>query len=146
MDESFDVLAIGQQCRKILEKRCEKLNTAYGVRLVEMDILYFLSRAGIRDTAKDIMAEMHISKAHISKSVENLRKRGFLTVEEDILDHRCFHLCITEKAKPLLAAFAAERKRFWDMLFLDVTKEEKEVIIRTMGKILANLDREYEGM
>lgn len=143
MEESFDVLTGSQLSRKILEKRCEKLNEYYGVRLVEMDILDFLSRAGIHDTAKDIMGELHISKAHISKSVENLRGKGYLIVTEDADDHRCIHLSITEKAKPLLRAFVAERKRLQEILFAGVTQEEKEVLFRVTRKIISNMNQEY---
>lgn len=143
MEESLDVLTGGQLFRKILEKRCEKLNEYYGVRLVEMDILDFLSRAGIHDTAKDIMCELHISKAHISKSVENLRCKGYLILTEDTEDHRCIHLSITEKAKPLLRAFVAERNRFQEILFAGVTDEEKEILFRATRKIVSNLNREY---
>ena len=145
MEESMDMLVGTQQFRKVLEKRCEKLNEYYGVRLVEMDILDFLSRAGIHDTAKDIMSDLHISKAHISKSVENLRNRGYLIVTEDARDHRCVHLSVTEKAKPLLRAFVEERERFVNVLLDGVTEEEKEIMIRTTRKILNNLNREYKS-
>ena len=144
MENSFDMLVTGQQFRKIMEKRCDRLSIKYHVRLVEMDILCYLSKAGIRDTARDIMADMHISKAHISKSVEHLKDRGYLMLEEDEKDRRCIHLCITEKAKPLIREFAAERKQFLEKLFEGVTKEEKEVMLRTMTKILSNLNKEYE--
>lgn len=144
MEESLEVLTGSQVFRKILEKRCEKLNESYGVRLVEMDILDFLSRAGIHDTAKDIMCELHISKAHISKSVENLHCKGYLIMTEDTNDHRCIHLSITEKAKPLLRAFVAERNQFQEILFAGVTDEEKEVLFRAAKKIVSNLNRQYQ--
>ncbi len=145
MERTLDVLVGGQQFRKILEKRCERLNEDYGVRLVEMDILDFLSKSGVHDTAKDIMYELHISKAHISKSVENLRNRGYLILTGDVNDHRCIHLSVTEKAGPLIQAFAAERKRFLEILFAGVTDEEKKTIIRAAEKVIENLDREYQS-
>lgn len=145
MERTLDVLVGGQQFRKILEKRCERLNEDYGVRLVEMDILDFLSKAGAHDTAKDIMYDLHISKAHISKSVENLRNKGYLILTEDVNDHRCIHLSVTEKARPLIQAFAAERKRFLEILFAGVTDEEKKAVIRAAEKVIENLDREYQS-
>ncbi|MEI3339894.1 MAG: MarR family winged helix-turn-helix transcriptional regulator [Eubacterium sp.] len=144
MEQSMDMLVSGQQFRKLLEKRCEQLNEQYHVRFVEMDILSYLSRAGIHDTARDIMADLHISKAHISKSVENLKEKGFLILEEDAQDRRCIHLCITEKAKPLIRSFVAERQKFMEKLLAGVTDEEREVMIRVISKILGNLNREYE--
>jgi DNA-binding MarR family transcriptional regulator len=143
MERTLDVLAGSQQFRKILEKRCEKLNEDYDVRLVEMDILDFLARAGQNNTAKDIMSDLHISKAHISKSVENLRSKGYLVVLEDAQDHRCIHLSITEKAKPLIQAFADERNRFLESLMEGVTREEREILRRVAGTIMENLHREY---
>lgn len=144
MERMFDALVGGQQFRKMLEKRCERLNELYDVRLVEMDILNFLANAGEHDTAKDIGIDMHISKAHISKSVENLHSRGYLILREDDNDRRCIHLTVTEKALPLVHAFAEEREQFLKVILEGVTQEEMDAMHSVVRKVMENLDREYQ--
>ena len=44
------------------------------------------------------MEEKNLSKAHISKSVDNLRAKGFVVLTEDENDRRKRHIELTEKA------------------------------------------------
>lgn len=136
----IDPLVVGQQCKKLMEKQCAELMSHYQLRLVELDILHFLSRAGMNDTAKDIMQNMHISKAHISKSVENLRNKGYILLEEDARDHRCIHLNVTRKAEPLVEAFSESRKELLEKICAGVTEEERDCFFHVIGKVLSNLN------
>lgn len=136
----IDLLVIAQQCKKLMEKQCAALMEQYQVRLVELDILHFLSCAGSCDTAKDIMRSMHISKAHISKSVENLKNRDYICLEEDVQDHRCIHLSLTEKARPLVEEFRKCRAVLLEKVCEGVTEEEKEGFFRVIAKVLDNLN------
>ena len=81
MYEEYEILTLGQLLKKLLEKRSLPIMEQYGLRKVELDILSFFAiqeRQG--DTAKDIMLTKHISKSHISKSVDNLKKRGYIVL------------------------------------------------------------------
>ena len=73
----------GMNMRKLLEKKSEVLVQKYGVRNVELEILLFLYHSSCGDTAKDIVEQKNLSKAHISKSVDNLRTKGFVVLIED---------------------------------------------------------------
>ena len=98
MYEEYDILNLGQQLKKLLEKKSMPIMQKYDLRKVELDILSFFSiqeREG--DTAKDIMLTKRISKAHVSKSVDNLKRRGYISLEEDKKDHRRIHISLTEE-------------------------------------------------
>ena len=73
----------GMKMRKLLDKKSEVFAQKYGVRNVQLEILLFLSQSPSGDTAKDIVEEKNLSKAHISKSVDNLRAKGFVVLTED---------------------------------------------------------------
>ncbi len=78
----------GMKMRKLLDKKSEVFAQKYGVRNVELEILLFLYHSPCGDTAKDIVEEKNLSKAHISKSVDNLRAKGFVVLTEDENDRR----------------------------------------------------------
>ena len=88
----------GMKMRKLLDKKSEVFAQKYGVRNVELEILLFLYHSPCGDTAKDIVEEKNLSKAHISKSVDNLRAKGFVVLTEDENDRRKRHIELTEKA------------------------------------------------
>ena len=65
----------GMKMRKLLDKKSEVFAQKYGVRNVELEILLFLYHSPCGDTAKDIVEEKNLSKAHISKSVDNYGRK-----------------------------------------------------------------------
>ena len=96
-----DILFVIARARRLTEQVCRELTQQSGLRLVELDILYYLSRGHAGDTARDIIGAKHLSKAHISKSVDNLRRTGCVTLREDAADRRCLHLCLTDKGRSM---------------------------------------------
>ena len=105
----------------------------YGLRHVELDILYLISHEKQKDTAKDLIEIQHLSKAHISKSVDNLKQHGYIELVADEADHRKIHIRMTGKAKPVLEEFEQIR-----------AEEERSCLKRVMGKIMKNIQAEQE--
>lgn len=130
----------GMNMRKLLEKKSEVLVQKYGVRNVELEILLFLYHSSCGDTAKDIVEQKNLSKAHISKSVDNLRAKGFVVLIEDDNDRRKRHIELTQKAEEMLEVHN-DCKR---IIMRYVTEEEKTVMDRVMQKMLRSLDEELQ--
>lgn len=139
-EQEFEVITISQQLKKLMERECEELMKSSGLRNVELDILYFISHAGTKDTARDIFSERHISKAHISKSVDNLKQRGYIILAEDNEDHRCMHIRITSCGKPIIEEYNNIRRGVMESLFTGVSEEERECLKGVMKKFLSNID------
>lgn len=140
MYEEYEILTLGQLLKKLLEKRSLPIMEQYGLRKVELDILSFFAiqeRQG--DTAKDIMLTKHISKAHISKSVDNLKKRGYIVLEEDVLDHRKIHISLTTEGTKVLEQFMQIRNECKEILFQHITQTEKEVLVQVLEKMKKNV-------
>ena len=95
--ETNELVTLGIQMKKLMEKKCASMMEKCDLRPVELDILVFLYQSEQADTAKDIMHSRHISKAHISKSIENLRIRGYVQVNEDVKDHRIMMQNVTQE-------------------------------------------------
>lgn len=100
--ETNDVVMSGIQLKKLLARKSESIMNEYDLRPVELDILVFLQKEKEVDTAKGIIERKHLSKAHISKSIENLRNGRFIQIVEDENDHRILHIRLTEKSNEVI--------------------------------------------
>ena len=134
----------GMKMRKLLEKKSEVLMQKYGVRNVELEILLFLYHSPCGDTAKDIVEEKNLSKAHISKSVDNLRAKGFVVLTEDENDRRKRHIELTQKAEEAAKEMLEIHNDCRRIIMRYVTEEEKTVMDRVMQKMLRSLDEEIQ--
>ena len=85
------------QLRKLITKYVEPIMKEYGLRPVELDILEFITRENLT-TAKEIMLRRHISKSHISKSLEHLLEKGLIRMTEDKKDHRIMRIELTAES------------------------------------------------
>lgn len=140
MYEEYEILTLGQQLKKLLEKKSLPIMEKYDLRKVELDILSFFAiheRRG--DTAKDISLTKHISKAHISKSLDNLKQRGYIYLEEDTKDHRRIHISLTEEGTRVLEEFMKIRHECKEILFQNVTQEEKGILVQVLDKMQRNV-------
>lgn len=134
----------GMNMRKLLEKKSEVLVQKYGVRNVELEILLFLYHSSCGDTAKDIVEQKNLSKAHISKSVDNLRTKGFVVLIEDDSDRRKRHIELTQKAEEAAKEMLEVHNDCKRIIMRYVTEEEKAVMDRVMQKMLRSLDEELQ--
>ena len=134
----------GMKMRKLLEKKSEVLVQKYGVRNVELEILLFLYHSPCGDTAKDIVEQKNLSKAHISKSVDNLRAKGFVVLTEDDNDRRKRHIELTQKAEETAKEMLEVHNDCKRIIMRYVTEEEKAVMDRVMQKMLRSLNEEIQ--
>ena len=142
MYSEYEILGTSQQIRKVMDQACEPLMEACGLRHIELDILYLISREKEKNTAKDLIDIQHMSKAHISKSVDNLRRHGYIELVADELDHRKIHLRIAPAGAPVIQEFKKIRRRILEQLFAGVTEEERECLRTVMRKIEKNIHSE----
>lgn len=139
---TYELFGTNQQMKKIMEKACERLMETCQLRRVELDILYIISHAGERDTAMDIVKLQHLSKAHVSKSVDNLKQSGYIALVEDEADRRKVHIRVTSKAIPVMEEFESVRREVLRRLFNGVTEEEKQCLRNVLRKIMQNMEME----
>ena len=57
MYSEYEIFGTNQQMRKVIEQACERLMETYGLRHVELDILYLISHEKQKDTAKDLIED-----------------------------------------------------------------------------------------
>lgn len=140
MRNGVELLLSGQQFRQLYEKRYADIMTRYCLRKVEIDVLYILSLGDVEDTAKQLAKNNYISKAHISKAVENLVAKNLIFLVTDKQDHRKYHLKLTEESKEVVEEIAGIHKELLKLVFENVTKEEMECLDKVSRKVMSNID------
>ena len=142
--ETNEVVMSGIQLKKLIAKKVEPIIQECDLRPVELDILVFLHREKSIDTAKGIIQKKHLSKAHISKSIDNLRSKGFIQVNEDENDHRILHISLTEKSIEVVEKVIEIYTECKDIMQRGISPEELEIVKNVISKINQNINRELE--
>lgn len=142
--ETNDLVQSGLQLKKLIGKKVEPIMEEYHLRPVELDILAFLSREKGIDTAKGIIQKKHLSKAHISKSIDNLRSQGFIQVKEDEKDHRVLHICLTEKSEEVIGKVTHVYEECRDIMQKNISADELEIVKSVIQKMMQNINQELD--
>lgn len=144
MNDKFELLIMGQQFKKLYEKCYDRLMNEYDLKKIDIDVLYFLSHSGKYDTAKDIASLIFVSKAHVSKSIENLHKKNLIELISDSSDRRYVHIRISQKGQPVVDEIKLIKERMNSILFRGISDEEKNIMLMLTGKIAGNINEELE--
>ena len=137
----FDMLTVVYKYKKLYEKKCSEIMRKYELRIADLDTLYYIAHSGQKNLAKDI-ADMGMSKANVSKSVEHLRRKGMVVLSEDEEDRRCLHIEVTEEAQPVIHDITRVRMEMGDTLSQGIEEADKEAVVRVMRQIGQNMNSE----
>ena len=129
------------QFKQLLERRSAAIRERYGLRKIDVEILYYLYRFGERNTSKDIREAYMFTKGHISQSVERLQQMRLLDAVPDIRDRRCIHLRLTGQAEEIGRSI----EKMWDdmtaTIFEGITEQEKHMLRVVAAKMAHNMKR-----
>ena len=85
---------------------------------------------------------LHVDKGSVAKTVKNFEEHGFVIKKEDPNDKRGNQLFLTEKSKSLIRKFNEIHENFGEIIFNDMSKQEKELFGELLNKVAQNLLKE----
>lgn len=132
-------LIFSWKLKKVYEKRFESLVEELQLTQNEIDVLLFLHNNAPLNTARDIARYRAMSKSMISKSVDSLYRKGYLSYETDEIDKRCIHLKIELVALPIVEKLYGVQKEFFTTLTCNITEEEYNAMETALNKIYQNI-------
>jgi len=141
MDTQIERLLHGVLYKQLLESRIAALRERYDLRKVDIEVLYYLSRGGGKNTSTDIKAGSMLTKSHISQSVDRMQKMRLLELIPDENDRRCVHLALTERADEIVKEIAVAWEDLHQTVFAGVTKEEEEQLKKIAARMEENMER-----
>lgn len=139
MEHSFfdSTLRAKKKYGQLLVPLCEEWNLTRN----ELEVMLFLANNPEYDRAADIVIRRGIAKSHVSLSVGNLEKRGFLIRRLDDNDRRTVHLVLSEEAKAIAQTARASQVEFFSRVFYGLTAEERELWRKLYAKVCVNIER-----
>lgn len=138
MDLNFfdSALRAKKKYGQLLVPLCEKWDLTRN----EMDVMLFLANNPQYDRAVDIVTRRGIAKSHVSLSVGNLEKRGFLTRHFDENDRRTVHLSLSEEAEAIAREARKAQVEFFSRIFHGLSREELAMWHDLYAKVCVNIE------
>lgn len=101
------------------------------------DIIYALLKAH-RLTMAEIAEKIGKDKSTVTALVDKLVRLGYVTKERDTEDTRVVFVALTQKGNELKPMFEEISNDILDVLYLGISENEKEELIRILNKIYNN--------
>ena len=140
MERQIETFLICAQFKQMMKGCLAGIIEKYGLKRVELEILYYLSKCGEKNTSKDIYHYLNMNKGHISQAVDSLCRQGYLMAVTDAEDRRYVHYFMTEKAGVLSTEMTVAWENMLQKVFADVTEEEMKVFRKVILKICENMN------
>ena len=91
-----------RKAKKLYKNYIENDLSVYDLSENEIEIIMYLNRNTIKNTAKDIVEYLGLSKGMISRTIDQLIAKEILEFEKDKKDKRVYRLKISDKSKKLI--------------------------------------------
>ena len=128
--------------KRLNEIMLEQAANKCSLSLPEGDVLSFLRENPEFDTARDVALYREVSRAYVSKAIEQLAGKGLVAIKQDKTDRRIQHLKITSKGKKPAEILHKAQFSFYDLITAKLTESELTQMLRSIGKVAANVQFE----
>ena len=126
--------------KKVYRHLCQETIKKHHLTMMEFDIIMFLYNNPDLDGAKDIVNKKGFIKSQVSMTIETLVKKNLITVEQDENDKRKNHLKLLENTNEIIKDGKDILNQFNNIVFQNISKEEKDVFHMIMMKIHQNME------
>ena len=130
--------------KKAYDSLWDGICAKFALTRAEIDVIAFLAHNPDFDTASDIVDYRMIAKSHVSKAVDSLMERRFVTRTQDEHDRRCIHLALTEAAREAVSAILTRQEEFTRALEEGFTQEELDRFGSMAERIAENAEKTLE--
>lgn len=141
MNNGIEGILRGGQFKKLVETTMLVIKDNTGLKRVEVEVLYFLSRYPEKNTMKDICGHLQMNKGHISTVMDSLAKQEYIIQQKDENDRRYMHYFPTEKADEIIEKTTALWEHMMAHLTKNVTGEELAVFEKVAVIIGGNIEK-----
>ncbi len=140
MDAQIEKMLHGARYKQLLEILITPIREKYGLRKVDVEVLYYLSCCGRRNTPTDVKDSSLLTKSHISQSIDRMSRMNLLVMTPDGNDRRCIHLALTPQAHEIVAEIHQIREELQHIIFRDIPEDEIQAFCQVAAKIEKNIN------
>lgn len=137
---NIDEILRGGKFKKLLEKTMMNIKNETNLNRVELEVIYLLFHYEEITTLKDICQYTQMNKGHMSTTLDNLVKKGYVICKRDENDRRYVKYQLTEASEQI----RMEIDKLWSGLLAKIVSgiDEKslEIFSRVAEQINENID------
>ncbi len=139
MEDRLDALFMCSPFKQVVASTLSEIKEEYDLKKVDIEVLYFLSVCGDRNTPTDVYKRLLLNKGHISQAIDSLTKHGFITAEIDENDKRCTHYNVTPESSVITERVRDLNKAMKKQLLKDISEDELTVFRTVLDKMYRNI-------
>jgi DNA-binding MarR family transcriptional regulator len=139
MDEQLEVALKGGDFKHLIDLQFDEIKKKHGLRKVEIEVLFFLSKCGNENTPTDITKRLNLNRGHVSQAIDVLLKKHLITPVADENDRRCMHYIATAGAVSVIDEIAGAKKKMDAQILKGITEEELEIYKKISEKMIKNI-------
>ncbi|MCD8145444.1 MAG: winged helix DNA-binding protein [Oscillospiraceae bacterium] len=141
MVDAAEINLRGGKFKRLMERELSDLRKEYGLKRIEMEVLYLLDSGAGNDTVAQIADFLNANRGHISQTAESLCEKGCLVSIQDQKDRRYVHFILTDRGRAVCVPIREQWRALMQELFAGLTEEELETYRRISTKIRQNMER-----
>lgn len=126
---------------KYYRNYCYKSAEQFGLCASEIDIVISLYEDPRSNTVMALSKNVHLSKSVVSKSVESLRQKGYVSVAPSEADKRYVMITLSEGASPIVEAISKSAEHFIKQIGDGIDEKDLGVIAKFITQIYANTEK-----
>jgi DNA-binding MarR family transcriptional regulator len=126
-----------RSARQIVNNNLRPLNLSSA----EGNILLHLLTQGKELRQEDLVAQLDISKPAVSRALNSLEKKGFVTREPDPGDRRAHRVRLTDRALEISPAVEQAYNEMYALAVQDISQDELAEFLRLFNRISENFSR-----
>ena len=130
--------------KRLYERTLARAAAESGLSPPEADVLSFLREYPEFDTARDVALYREVSRAYVSKAVEQLARRGYIEIKQDKTDRRVQRLAIAPAARETAERLHEAQFGFYGSVTRGIPLNEINGMLGTMAKCALNVQRAAE--
>jgi MarR family transcriptional regulator for hemolysin len=123
--------------RQIINENLRPLNLSSA----EGNILLHLLTQGQEMQQEQLVEQLDVSKPAVSRTLDSLETKGFITRQPDPDDGRAHRVCMTDKARAIGPTVEQAYNQIYGFAMQGISQEELAEFIRLLGRISENFTR-----
>jgi DNA-binding MarR family transcriptional regulator len=139
VDEQLEIALKGGDFKRLIDMQFDEIKKKHGLKKVEIEVLFFLSKCGNENTPTDITKRLNLNRGHVSQAIDALLKKELIVAAADAQDRRCMHYTITTNAVAVIDEIANAKEKMDRQILNGITEEELELYKKISNKMIKNI-------
>ena len=132
----------GGKFKKLLEKTMADAKNETNLNRLELDVIYLLFHYEDIKTLTDICLYTQMNKGHISTTLDNLVKKGYIVCERDEKDRRYVKYSLAEASEQI----CKEMDVLWSGLMSDIVDGIDSNSLDTFKQVAKQIDQNIDRL